>query len=225
MPAPRGPGILPGALKLPPHPHSSAARVLVLNRKMKNHGTHRKHGKPKSCQTSEPHSPGLGDQTSNPPAFRLHRGSHFRIQRGCTAKMPEDSPDEGLNRMGTSQPRGGRPIHRQTARWNRESPRWQASGRSGAGFGLSLTRAYLASERNRRVQTRTHGGVGPVAGSSSQSRVPDCASFSVPPPVLESGRCKKHHQSGNRNSNSIKANVDQKSPQTSNAEEDYAWDR
>jgi len=33
--------------------------------------------------------------------------------------------------------------------------------------------------RNRRVRTRTHGGVGPVAGSQSQSRGPDWAAFSV----------------------------------------------
>jgi hypothetical protein len=38
-----------------------------------------------------------------------------------------------------------------------------------------LTRACPASERNRRVRTRTHGGVGPVAGSQSQSRGPDSA--------------------------------------------------
>lgn len=31
------------------------------------------------------------------------------------------------------------------------------------------------SDRNRRVRTRTHGGVGPVAGSPSQSRGPDSA--------------------------------------------------
>jgi hypothetical protein len=41
------------------------------------------------------------------------------------------------------------------------------------GFGPLLTRACPASERNRRVRTRTHGGVGPVAGSPSQSRGPD----------------------------------------------------
>ena len=39
------------------------------------------------------------------------------------------------------------------------------------GFGSLLTRACPASERNR-----THGGVGPVAGSPSQSRGPDSTS-------------------------------------------------
>ena len=66
------------------------------------------------------------------------------------------------------------------ARWNREPLRWEACGRSGAGFGLFLTRTCAASERNRRVRTRTHGGVGPVAGSSSQSRGPDSPSLLTP---------------------------------------------
>jgi hypothetical protein len=58
---------------------------------------------------------------------------------------------------------------------------WTRAGSMGSmwmlrtGFGSLLTRACPASERNRRVRTRTHGGVGPVAGSRSQSRGPDSA--------------------------------------------------
>ena len=59
---------------------------------------------------------------------------------------------------------------------------WTRAGSMGSmwmlrtGFGPLLTRACPASERNRRVRTRTHGGVGPVAGSRSQSRGPDWSS-------------------------------------------------
>jgi hypothetical protein len=48
---------------------------------------------------------------------------------------------------------------------------WTRAGSMGSmwafrtGFGPLLTRACPASERNRRVRTRTHGSVGPVAGS------------------------------------------------------------
>jgi hypothetical protein len=58
---------------------------------------------------------------------------------------------------------------------DREPSRWEACGRSGADFGSFLTRARPASNRNRPVRTRTQGGVGPVAGSPSQSRGPDYA--------------------------------------------------
>jgi putative addiction module CopG family antidote len=84
---------------------------------------------------------------------------------------------------------------RQTARWNRESLRWEACGRSGVGFSLLLTRACPASARNRRVQWpgRSRGDeitrsltawtksnpyarwCGTRAGSRSQSRGPDSA--------------------------------------------------
>ena len=99
---------------------------------------------------------------------------------------PEVSPNEGLNRMGAPKPRTRRPSRqRQTARHGRELVRWEACGRSGVGFGLLLTRACPVSDRNRRVRTRTHGGVGPVAGSLSQSRGPDClASFHLADSVV-----------------------------------------
>ena len=60
---------------------------------------------------------------------------------------------------------------------------WTRAGSMGSmwtlrtGFGPLLTRACPASERNRRVRTRTHGGVGPVADSRSQSRGPDSALY------------------------------------------------
>ncbi len=60
---------------------------------------------------------------------------------------------------------------------------WTRAGSMGSmwmlrtGFGPLLTRACQATERNRRVRTRTHGGVGPVAGSCSQSRGPDWGAF------------------------------------------------
>jgi len=60
---------------------------------------------------------------------------------------------------------------------------WTRAGSIGSmwalrtGLGPLLTRACPASDRNRRVRTRTHGGVGPVAGSRSQSRGPDSAAF------------------------------------------------
>ena len=60
---------------------------------------------------------------------------------------------------------------------------WTKAGSMGSmwalrtGFGPLLTRACPVSDRNRRVRTRTHGGVGPVAGSRSQSRGPDSASW------------------------------------------------
>lgn len=57
----------------------------------------------------------------------------------------------------------------------RELLRWEACGYSGAGFGPFFARARPVSNRDRRVRTRKHGGVGPVAGSLSQSRGPDSA--------------------------------------------------
>jgi len=60
---------------------------------------------------------------------------------------------------------------------------WTRAGLMGSmwmlrtGFGPLLMRACPASDRNRRVRTRARGGVGPVAGSQSQSRGPDCASL------------------------------------------------
>ena len=47
------------------------------------------------------------------------------------------------------------------------------------GFSPFLTRACPVSVRNRRVRTRTHGGVEHMAGSLSQSRGPDWASANI----------------------------------------------
>jgi hypothetical protein len=55
---------------------------------------------------------------------------------------------------------------------NRDGKHVGAQGRASA---CSFTRACPVSDRNRGVRTRTHGGVGPVACSLSQSRGPDFA--------------------------------------------------
>jgi hypothetical protein len=103
---------------------------------------------------------------------------------------------DGAQRSQTCEPMNKNRIEPERSGDSRRQP----CGRSGAGFGLFFTRACPASERNRRVlclwrcsasenprslsawteersQTRTHGGVGPVAGSGSQSRGPDSASL------------------------------------------------
>jgi hypothetical protein len=89
--------------------------------------------------------------------------------RGRDARLNNDT---GRLTQRRAEPNGSVLTANQTAQpTTPDGEAWTRYGSLGSmwmlrtGFGPLLTRACPASDRNRRVRTRTHGGVGPVAGS------------------------------------------------------------
>ena len=91
------------------------------------------------------------------------------MSRGRDARVNKDTG--GLTQR-RAEPNGSVLTANQTPQQTTpDGEAWTRAGSMGSmwmlrtGFGSLLTRARPVSERNRRVRTSTHGGVGPMAGS------------------------------------------------------------